>query len=89
MFTIYSKDGCPFCDKAKVYACELVGNDNVSIINNPPHDVIDDLKRKHGHNTYPFIFVGNKFIGGYSDMIKNDVVVISELEKQFGFEVDF
>lgn len=32
-------------------------------------DVINDMKNKYAHNTYPFIFNDGKFVGGYQELI--------------------
>ncbi|ELQ74878.1 Glutaredoxin [Trachipleistophora hominis] len=32
--------------------------------------LIDEIEKKHGHKTFPIIFVDGTFIGGYSDLKK-------------------
>lgn len=89
MITIYSKDGCPYCVKAIDYSHELVGEAATKVIKNPEQSVVDELKATHDHHTYPFVFVGTEFIGGYSALVEDYVKVVYSLKKQFGFEIEF
>ena len=65
---IYSKDDCPYCDKAKL----LLSKKGVSFI----HEIRVDLdpnsaihiSRYVNKRTVPQIFIGNKYVGGYSDL---------------------
>lgn len=69
-YTIYSKSGCPFCDKAKI----LLTDEIVSVINCDPYlineflEFIKELTEKD-HKSFPIIFRDAKFIGGYSDLL--------------------
>ena len=72
-YTIYSKSGCPYCDKAKA----LLKIDNPITINCDDYLVdkkeeflqfIKDLSQKE-HKTFPMIFKDSNFIGGYSDLL--------------------
>jgi glutaredoxin len=89
MITIYSKNGCPFCVKAIDYARDLVGDGGVTIINNPDKALVEELKATHNHHTYPYVFVGKTFIGGYTNLTEDYVKVISLLKDQFNFDVEF
>lgn len=69
MLTIYSKNNCPYCTKAKLLF------DDLEI----PYQIIDiseytdvplDLEKKTGRTTVPQIFKDDKFIGGYLDIEK-------------------
>jgi glutaredoxin len=72
-FTIYSKSGCPYCDKAK----KLLDDDTLTVIDCDPYLI--DTKEKFlefikilsnkDHKTFPIIFKDNTFIGGYSDLL--------------------
>lgn len=73
-YTIYSKSGCPYCDKAK----SVLKNDNFNVIDCDLYLVdnkeeflqfIKELAQKE-HRTFPMIFHNNTFIGGYSDLLK-------------------
>ena len=61
---IFSKDKCIYCDKAK----SLLNDYNV-----PFKEIklsnLDKLKEiTNGHNTFPFVFFGDEFIGGYTEL---------------------
>ncbi len=64
---IFSKEYCPYCVRAKALFDDLkVPYDEIDLTDKM--DSLDDLKRKTGHMTVPQIFVGDKFVGGYSDL---------------------
>lgn len=69
MVTIYTKNYCPFCLKAK----SLLNLLNIAY---QEHDVtdspqtIEELSKKSGFRTVPQIFVGDKCLGGYTDIEK-------------------
>lgn len=91
-FTIYSKTNCPFCIKAMNSILAIIGDENedkVLVIKDPPQDVVDNLKEKYNHHTYPFIFVGDKFVGGFTDIERKASMVEEKLQKQFNFEQTF
>ncbi len=68
MIKIYSTNSCPYCVKAKSYfASQGLSYDEVDLTNK--FDEIDRLKNQTGHRTVPLIFVDEKFIGGYTDMM--------------------
>ncbi len=66
---IYSREGCSYCTKAKILLeqknikfelVELAGN----------QDLYNKLVSQTGQRTVPYIFVNDKFIGGYQDLKK-------------------
>ena len=70
VFTIYSIDLCPYCEKVK----NLLINEQVLIIN------CDEFKKNYrddflvhmdlftnGHRSFPMVFHNNKFIGGFDN----------------------
>jgi len=67
--TIYTKEGCPYCVRAKalleskglVYKEVNVGND--------PEKRASLSKKSNGSKTVPQIFIGDKHIGGCDDLI--------------------
>lgn len=72
-YTIYSKSGCRYCEKAKkiltdydfsIYMCD-------SYLRNDREGFLDFIKQKAGkeHETFPIIFKDSKYIGGYSDLL--------------------
>lgn len=72
--TMYSKDGCPFCEKAKAFFEKH--NLSREII-----DLTDDEKRKEfyaqtGTHSVPQIFYNGEHIGGYDEMIKRQDYIL-------------
>lgn len=66
---IYSKRPCPYCVRAKIFLKEN-GIPFVEIDLSDKFDEIEALKKKTNHMTMPQIFVGDVFIGGYTDLIE-------------------
>ncbi len=66
---IYSKDYCPYCDKAKnTFKAEGWEYEEIDVTNRP--ELYMELKEKTGHMTVPQIFVDDEFIGGSDDLEK-------------------
>lgn len=67
MITVYTKDYCPYCVKAKLLLSSL-GKEftEVDITNTP--DVMMELVQKSGMRTVPQIYADDKCLGGYSDI---------------------
>ena len=62
---IVSKDGCKYCDLARVFLSQK----KVSYTVLEQSDVdIDDVKKWTQHKTFPFIFWNREFIGGYDEL---------------------
>jgi glutaredoxin len=69
---IYSKNNCSYCTKSK----QLLNSLNIDfkeICLNPDDKdyydaIVNMLKNKYNHKTFPFIIVNNIFIGGYSEL---------------------
>ncbi len=69
MVTIYSKDYCPYCIKAKALLTSLnISFNEIDVTNTP--DIIEELSQKSGFRTVPQIFVGDKCLGGFTDIEK-------------------
>jgi glutaredoxin 3 len=69
---LHSKPKCPYCEKAK----HFLKSKSLSfseIIYDPLHENYDDKKNtlisQTNHRSFPQIFIGKTFIGGYDDMI--------------------
>lgn len=65
---LYKKNPCPYCDRAmnflnnKGLQYEVIDlTDNL--------DELDRLKNKTGWRTVPMIFINDKLIGGYTDLL--------------------
>ncbi|MCB0421064.1 MAG: glutaredoxin [Bdellovibrionales bacterium] len=68
MVTIYTKNVCPYCVRAKQYfETHSIAYTEINLGND--FDKIEALKLKTGFMTLPQIFVNDQFIGGYTDMI--------------------
>ncbi len=65
---IYTKDYCPYCDRAKAFF-RARGWEFTSINLEGKPDEFDALKARTGLMTVPQIFFGENLIGGYSDMM--------------------
>jgi glutaredoxin len=64
---VVGKAGCPYCKEAIV----ILATKQCSFlyIDKEKHPKIaEDVKKKHGHSTYPAIFIKKEFIGGCSDL---------------------
>lgn len=65
---IYSTKTCPYCVKAKSFLSrEGFTFEEVDLTDRP--DEIEKIKARTGHRTVPLIFVDEKFVGGYTDMM--------------------
>lgn len=64
---IYSKDYCPYCVRAKNLLREKnVAFEELMMDENP--DEYIKLKARTGMMTVPQIFIGEKFVGGYTEL---------------------
>lgn len=72
--TIYSKQTCPFCDKAK----NLLANKGVDLatINEIRIDLqpelLAEMMEKTNRRTVPQIWIGEKWVGGFDDLAALD-----------------
>jgi glutaredoxin 3 len=65
---IYSKDYCPYCEKAKKLF-EIKGKEYKEIdITHDPETAIKLVEMAGGRKTVPQIFIGGKHIGGCDDL---------------------
>lgn len=68
---IYSKDYCPYCDRAKaLLKSKGVQFDAIELQDHPGE--FEKLKARTGMMTVPQIFIGDELIGGYTDMAALD-----------------
>ena len=66
---IYGRLSCPFCVRACDF-CEQLGVEFVYVdMANDPATQEDVFSRSQGMKTVPQIFVGEKHIGGFTDMV--------------------
>ena len=67
MLTIYTKDYCPYCIKAKNLLDSLGATyEEVDISSTP--ELIIDLAKKSGMRTVPQIFLGDECLGGFDNI---------------------
>lgn len=79
---IYSKDGCMWCTKAK----ELLTKKNITFeeINlskvTPEEYAIEKNKlfENTGQKTFPYIFIDDKFVGGFNELVNNTAQMASD-----------
>ena len=68
-FTIYSKDGCPYCNKVK-QVLELSNLEHV-VYTLGEHFNREDFYAEFGEgSTFPQVICGNKKLGGCTDTVK-------------------
>ncbi len=64
---IYSKDPCPYCDRAKVFLKNReIPYEEIDLTGKP--EEIQALKQRTGFPTVPQIFIHGELIGGYTDL---------------------
>ena len=69
MVEIYTKNYCPYCTKAKALLDSLKIEYKETDITDTP-EKMEELSKKSGLMTVPQVFVGDKCLGGYSDIEK-------------------
>jgi glutaredoxin 3 len=66
---MYSKIPCPYCVNAKIFFNQRnIPFEEIDLTHK--FDELAQLVTKTGHRTVPQIFIGDKFIGGYSDLME-------------------
>ncbi len=66
---IYSKNGCSYCTRAKILLERKgIPYEEVELTNK--NDLIIKLIEQTGQTTVPYIFIDDKFIGGYQDLFE-------------------
>ncbi len=66
--TIYTKDYCPYCERAKSFFTSKGWAFTAINLENKPEEFAA-LKNRTGLMTVPQIFFGETLIGGYTDMM--------------------
>jgi len=69
MIKVYSKNYCPFCVQAKALLDSLDVNYEEVDISDTPEKMIE-ISKISGLMTVPQIFVGEKCLGGFSEIAK-------------------
>ncbi|RYE06322.1 MAG: glutaredoxin [Rickettsiaceae bacterium] len=66
---IYYKPGCGFCIKAKtLLEAKKITYQEVDLSNN--REIQQKLQKETGQYTVPYIFINEKFVGGFQDLLK-------------------
>ena len=78
---IYLAEGCPFCEKAKLFFTER-GIDYEEIETVPESKAWKEMKEKTGSGSLPQIVIHGEPVGGYSDLV--NVEARGELNKKLG-----
>lgn len=75
VYTIYSKENCKYCKLTKEFLNskklefkEIILDPN----NNDYVSIRDELINKTDHRTFPWIFEGDRFIGGYKELVASE-----------------
>lgn len=87
MITILTKPGCKYCTLVQI---ELKDKCIPFVALESTADQARIIKKKYSHNTFPMVFVGNDFIGGYKEvkqMIQSGEL-IDNLYKKFFYTID-
>lgn len=75
MIVIYSKESCTYCRKSKEFLSNKgIGYTTIEMDKMDPQEYStkrDEMVEKTGQKTIPWIFVGDKFIGGYSELVNS------------------
>lgn len=67
MLTIYTKDYCPYCVKAKALLSSLGATFEEVDVTNDQETLMKIVEKSH-MRTVPQIFFGDECLGGYSDI---------------------
>lgn len=68
LLTIYSKDYCQYCTLAKGFLKQLeIPYEEIDVTHD--FDLLLNISQKSGLRTVPQIFLGEKCLGGYNEMI--------------------
>ena len=78
---IYSREGCPFCVKAKSFLAER-DIPFEEIDTQPGSDAWKEMKESAGSGSLPQILIGDEPIGGYSDLVNLEAT--GELSQRLG-----
>lgn len=66
--TIYTKRNCPYCESAKrFFDSHEIAYEAKDLTDDP--EALKALVEKTNHRTVPQIFLGERFVGGYSELV--------------------
>eukprot|EP00924_Labyrinthula_sp_SR-Ha-C_P010965 maker-scaffold_33-snap-gene-1.47-mRNA-1 protein AED:0.02 eAED:0.02 QI:159/1/1/1/1/1/3/105/102 len=88
---IITKDGCPYCIKAKTFLDDKGINFETEKLDKNDEGYVsrrDELIEATNHKTFPWVFVGKHFIGGYTDLTRSyDTFLLHDKLKEIGIEI--
>jgi len=91
--TIFSKSNCPFCDKAKMFFEEKKLDVEIIMLEPSMEDYEtkrDWLKSTTGQSTFPFIFIGTDFVGGFMELLRADrTLKLNEMCAKIGLTMEY
>ena len=65
---VYSTDYCPYCTQAKtLLTAEGIAFEEIDLTNQPEKRA-KLSEENNGYRTVPMIFIGDEFIGGFSEL---------------------
>lgn len=79
---LYTKPGCPYCDRAKALLREKSVEFQEIIASEKPEIRAEMARKSGGRNTFPQIFIGARHIGGCDDLFALDAA--GELDALLG-----
>jgi glutaredoxin 3 len=89
---VHSKPACPYCDRAKRFLTqkELKFTEIMYDPNESSYEARkNELVGKTNWKTFPQIYVGNQFIGGYTDLVHmyNTMKLHELCKKELGIDL--
>jgi glutaredoxin 3 len=88
---VYSKVGCSYCVRVKAFLRDkrIPATEVVLDPERPDYGAERDaLVARTGHVTFPQVFVGDRFVGGYDDVVRAyDTLALHEMCHRIGIDV--
>ena len=90
---VHTKPGCKYCDLSKTFLNDK--NIPYTPINYDPllenYDLLkSELMNKTNHYTFPLIFIGDTFVGGYSELVHAyETCKLHDLCRQIGIHIEY
>lgn len=95
IITIYSKSGCTYCKKAKTYlttlhkSFQMIDCDEFLLDNKEDFLLFIKNMSNVDITSFPIIFNGDEFIGGYNELIKINELNNNKCKTDLDFEASF
>lgn len=90
---VHTKSNCSYCTKAKEFLKDL-GVKYRETYYDPENADYEDMKNrlveKTNHRTFPQIFIGDYFLGGYTELINaHSTLSLHEHLREIGITLDY